>query len=96
MQYNTCHNRNLKLIITILQEYSTGLQRFPGIKTKFKFKYKLQTKKTKKKKLKQQQCGPISLKETGPAVDDGLAHKGTQIRPNSPNGGPSADVARVR
>jgi hypothetical protein len=34
--------------------------------------------------------GPISLKETGPAVDADLAHKGTQIRPNGPTGGPSA------
>jgi hypothetical protein len=36
----------MKLIITILQKYATGLQMFAGIETKFKFK--LQTKKTEK------------------------------------------------
>jgi hypothetical protein len=41
MQYNTCHNRNIKLIITVLQKYSIGLQRFAGIETKFEFKFKL-------------------------------------------------------
>jgi hypothetical protein len=44
------------LIITILQKYSTRLQRFVGIETKFKFKFKLQTKKTTK------------IKETATAV----------------------------
>jgi hypothetical protein len=35
---NTCHNQHIKLIITILQKYSTGLHKFVGIETKFKFK----------------------------------------------------------
>jgi hypothetical protein len=55
MQYNTCHNRNIQLIITILQKYSTGLHRFVGIETKFKFKFKVNLKlQTKyKQKIKQ-------------------------------------------
>ncbi len=44
MQYNTCHNQNIKLIITILQKISTGLHKLAGIETKFEFKFKLQTK----------------------------------------------------
>jgi hypothetical protein len=44
MQYNTCHNRNIKLIITILHNFSTGLHKLAGIETKFEFKFKLQTK----------------------------------------------------
>jgi hypothetical protein len=42
MQCNTCDNPNIKLIITILQKYSTGLHMFGGIETKLK----LQTNKT--------------------------------------------------
>jgi hypothetical protein len=41
MQYNTCHNQNIKLIITILQMFSTGLHKLAGIETKFEFKFKL-------------------------------------------------------
>jgi hypothetical protein len=41
MQYNTCHNKNINLIVTILQKYSTGLHEFAGIETKFKIKFKL-------------------------------------------------------
>jgi hypothetical protein len=41
MQYNTCHTRNIKLIITILQKISTGLHKIAGIETKFEFKIKL-------------------------------------------------------
>jgi hypothetical protein len=37
---------NITLVITILQKYSTGLQRFVGIETNFEFKFKLQTNKT--------------------------------------------------
>jgi hypothetical protein len=71
MQYNICHNRNIKLIITILQKYSTGLQRFGGIETKFKFKFKLNLnyKLNKIRNLKHgNSSGPISLKETEPAT----------------------------
>jgi hypothetical protein len=50
MQYNTCHNQNKKMIITILQKYSTGLYEFVGIEMKFKFKFKLQTNKTENRK----------------------------------------------
>jgi hypothetical protein len=39
MQYNTYHNGNIKLIITILQKYSTRLHMFAGIETKFEFKF---------------------------------------------------------
>jgi hypothetical protein len=49
MQYNTCHNRNIKLIITILQKYYTGLHRFVGIETKVEFKYKQKIKQQKQK-----------------------------------------------
>jgi hypothetical protein len=38
---NTCHNSNIKMIITILQKYYTGLHKFTGIETKFEFKFKL-------------------------------------------------------
>jgi hypothetical protein len=41
MQYNTCHNRNINLIITKLQKYSTGLQKIAEIETKFEIKFKL-------------------------------------------------------
>jgi hypothetical protein len=41
MQYNTCHNRHIKLIITILWKYSVGLHILAGIETKFEFKIKL-------------------------------------------------------
>jgi hypothetical protein len=40
----------MKLIITILQKYATGLQRFAGIETKFKFKLNLNYKLRKQKK----------------------------------------------
>jgi hypothetical protein len=61
------------LIITILQKYSTGLQRFAGIETKFKFKFKfkinLNYKLNKTRNLKHgNSSGPISLKETEPAT----------------------------
>jgi hypothetical protein len=53
MQYNTCHNQNIKLIITILQKFSTVLHKLAAIKTKFEFKFKLnlelQTKYTENK-----------------------------------------------
>jgi hypothetical protein len=44
MQYNTYHNRKIKLTMTILQKYSTGLHKLIRIETKFEFKFKLQTK----------------------------------------------------
>jgi hypothetical protein len=44
MQYNTCHNQNIKLIITILQKFSTELHKLVGIETKFKFKLNLNDK----------------------------------------------------
>jgi hypothetical protein len=40
MQYNTYHNQNIKLIITILQKISTELHELSGIETKFEFKFK--------------------------------------------------------
>jgi hypothetical protein len=47
MEYNTCHIQNIKLIITILQKYFTGLHRFAVIDTKFEFKFKLKLNKTR-------------------------------------------------
>jgi hypothetical protein len=68
MQYNTCHNWNIKLIITILQKYSTVLHEFAWIEMKFKFKVNLNHKliKTENKKCSNS-SGPV--KEIEPAIE---------------------------
>jgi hypothetical protein len=86
MQYNTCHNQNIKLIITILHKYSTGLLEFAGIEMKFKFKFKLNLNyKLIKRKIEKcsNSTGPVSLKEIRPTIKIGKAQKGTQSKPCS-------------
>jgi hypothetical protein len=49
MQYNACHNRNIKLIITILQKYSTRLHMLAGIETKFELNLNCKLRNTENK-----------------------------------------------